>query len=209
DEPLSNLDAALRGQMRVELMRLHQRLGATMIYVTHDQLEAMTLAQRLVVLREGRIEQIGAPLDVYRRPCNAFVAGFLGSPAMNFIEARVASASPACVTCSLAAGTTVQASVDGGGLAPGDAVLVGIRPEHLRPAEASAALAGPVAAIEHVGESSIVYVEMSGARDGLVVARLDPEARVRPGDRLALDALPQHIHVFDASGVACPAAAAP
>jgi ABC-type sugar transport system ATPase subunit len=206
DEPLSNLDAALRARTRLELARLHRELGATMIYVTHDQLEAMTLAERLVVLREGRIEQVGTPLEVYRRPRNAFVAGFLGSPAMNFVEARVASTSPLRVTCELAGGATLQADVDGRGLAAGDPITVGIRPEHLRSAHANAPLTGPVAAVEQVGESSIVYVEMSGARGGLLVARFEPDTRVRPGDRLALQAAPQHVHVFDAGGIACPGA---
>jgi len=209
DEPLSNLDATLRARTRLELAKLHRELGATMLYVTHDQLEAMTLGQRLVVLREGRVEQIGAPLEVYRRPRNAFVAGFLGSPAMNFLEARAASAGPAHLTCTLAGGVTVQACVDGRGFAAGDPVTVGIRPEHLRPAGATAPLAGPVAVVEQVGESTIVYVEMSHVRGGLLVARLDPDARVRPGDRLALDAPPEHLHVFDASGRACSDAAAP
>jgi ABC-type sugar transport system ATPase subunit len=209
DEPLSNLDAALRARTRLELAKLHRELGATMIYVTHDQLEAMTLAERLVVLREGRVEQIGAPLEVYRRPRNTFVAGFLGSPAMNFIEARVASAGAAGVTCALAGGATLEAGVDGKGLAAGDPITVGIRPEHLRPTKAPAPLAGPVAVVEQVGESSFVYVEMRAARGGMLVARSDPDARMRPGDRLALDALPHHVHVFDASGLACPRAAWP
>jgi ABC-type sugar transport system ATPase subunit len=209
DEPLSNLDAALRARTRLELAKLHRELGATMLYVTHDQLEAMTLAQRLVVLREGRVEQIGPPLEVYRRPRNAFVAGFLGSPAMNFIEARAASVGPGHVTCTLPGGATVQAGVDGGRLAVGGPVTVGIRPEHLRPGGATAPLAGPVAVVEQVGEASFVYVEMGAARGGLLVARLEPDARVRPAERLALEVLPQHVHVFDASGLACPNAATP
>jgi ABC-type sugar transport system ATPase subunit len=208
DEPLSNLDAALRARTRLELAKLHRELGATMLYVTHDQLEAMTLAERLVVLRDGRIEQIGAPLEVYRRPRNAFVAGFLGSPAMNFIEARVASAGPTRVTCALPGGVTLQADVDGRGLAAGDSITVGIRPEHLRSTGATAPLAGPVTVVEQLGEASFAYVELSHARDGLLVARLDADTRVRRGDRLALDAPPRHLHVFDASGRACPDAAA-
>jgi ABC-type sugar transport system ATPase subunit len=207
DEPLSNLDAALRARTRLELAKLHGELGATMIYVTHDQLEAMTLAERLVVLREGRIEQIGAPLEVYRRPRNTFVAGFLGSPAINFIEARAASVSSVGVNCALAGGGTLEAAVDGTGLAAGDPITVGIRPEHLRAARENAALAGAVAAVEQLGDVSFAYVEMGNARDGLLVARLDGDTRVRPGDRLALEAPPQHVHVFDAGGFACPASA--
>jgi ABC-type sugar transport system ATPase subunit len=209
DEPLSNLDAALRARTRLELSNLHRQLGATMIYVTHDQLEAMTLAERLVVLREGRVEQIGAPLEVYRRPRNAFVAGFLGLPTMNFLEARVASTGPARVTCELAGGSRLQAEVDGRRLGAGDAITLGIRPEHLRATGTATPLAGPIASIEHVGDSSIVYVEMSGARGGLLVARFDADASVRLGDRLALEALPHHVHVFDAGGIACRAAGMP
>ena len=130
DEPLSNLDAALRGQMRVEIARLHARLGTTMIYVTHDQVEAMTLASRIVVLNAGRIEQIGAPLDLYARPANLFVAGFLGAPRMNFLAARVTACGGGRVAVEMA-GRTIDVPRDSVSLAAGDAVTVGVRPENL------------------------------------------------------------------------------
>jgi len=207
DEPLSNLDAALRVRTRLEIARLHRDLGATMLYVTHDQLEAMTLAERLVVLREGRIEQIGAPLEIYRRPRNVFVAGFLGSPAMNFLDARVAAAGPDGVACTMPDGATVPARVDASRLRTGDPVTVGVRPEHLRLATTGdAPLAGTVSVVEQLGEACFAYVDVAGARDGLLVARLDAAACVRPGDRLGLEAPAQHVHVFDAAGLACPLA---
>ena len=134
DEPLSNLDAELRAQMRVEIARLHRELGVTMIYVTHDQVEAMTLADRIVVLRSGLVEQVGSPQDLYDRPANVFVAGFIGSPKMNFLEASVEARDGTIlhlVHPSLASRLRVE--MRGGGLAtsPGDAVVLGLRPEHL------------------------------------------------------------------------------
>ncbi|MCL4799719.1 MAG: sn-glycerol-3-phosphate ABC transporter ATP-binding protein UgpC [Burkholderiales bacterium] len=209
DEPLSNLDAALRARTRLELARLHRTLNATTLYVTHDQLEAMTLAERLVVLREGRIEQVGAPLEVYRRPRNAFVAGFLGSPTMNFIGARVAVAGPCEVACLLPDGVRLRAGANGAALRAGDPVTLGIRPEHLRLADdADARIRGPVAVVERSGDACYAYLEVAGARDGLLVARLDPDSRIRPGDRLSLAAPLGAVHVFDADGVACPPAEA-
>src|SRR5688572_25574326 len=143
DEPLSNLDAALRGQMRVEIARLHAQLGATMLYVTHDQVEAMTLASTIVILNAGRIEQVGAPMDLYRRPANRFVAGFLGAPHMNFIPARIVSQAPGALAIGLEAATHAAAlrlARAAGASAVGMPVTLGIRPEHLRLADASASL---------------------------------------------------------------------
>jgi multiple sugar transport system ATP-binding protein len=133
DEPLSNLDAALRGQMRVELARLHAELGATMIYVTHDQVEAMTMADRIVVLRDGRIEQVGAPLDLYRRPLNQFVATFIGSPRMNLLPGIVTRIDEAGCGLMLPGGLEVVLAVKAGDLKIDDPVTVGIRPESLLP----------------------------------------------------------------------------
>ncbi len=126
DEPLSNLDAALRGQMRIELLRLHDELNATMIYVTHDQVEAMTMADKIVVLRGGRVEQIGRPLDLYNNPANQFVAGFIGSPRMNFIAARVLSAAPGALRVALAEGECAV-DADSGDVGPGEELSLGIR----------------------------------------------------------------------------------
>ncbi len=119
DEPLSNLDAALRVQMRIEIAKLHRELGATMVYVTHDQVEAMTLADRIVVLNGGRVEQVGAPMELYRNPVNLFVAGFIGSPKMNFLPARVVARKNDCVEAGLSDGSVVSLAVDGSGLQEG------------------------------------------------------------------------------------------
>jgi len=128
DEPLSNLDAALRVQMRIELARLHDRLNATMIYVTHDQVEAMTLADKIVVLRDGRVEQMGSPLELYHHPVNRFVAGFIGSPTMNFIDVKVSAAGSDGVTVALSNGDTITVPVKADGVEPGATLVLGVRP---------------------------------------------------------------------------------
>jgi len=160
DEPLSNLDAALRTQMRVELSTLHSQLGSTMIYVTHDQVEAMTMASRIVVLNRGRIEQVGAPLDLYNNPDNLFVAGFLGAPRMNFVAGRVTdvrgqSANVACAGGLELAFETILGKVD-----VGDAVTVGIRPERLRiDNSAEIRFPGTVRLTEYLGRETIAYID--------------------------------------------------
>jgi multiple sugar transport system ATP-binding protein len=130
DEPLSNLDAFLRVQMRIEISRLHQRLQSTMIYVTHDQVEAMTLADKIVVLNAGRIAQVGPPLELYHYPKNQFVAGFIGSPQMNFLPVKVMRADAESVEVAMPGGSALQLPVDGSQVAPGDALTLGVRPEH-------------------------------------------------------------------------------
>ncbi len=203
DEPLSNLDAGLRARTRLELAKLHRELGATILYVTHDQLEAMTLAERLVVLRDGRIEQAGAPLEIYRRPRNVFVAGFIGSPAMNFVAARIVSADAREVVCKLAGGTILRAAVNGTRLRSDEPVTVGVRPEHLQPtSDSQAPLNGIVSVAELVGEACYAYLEIAGTPDGLLVARLDADSGVRAGAKLRLNAPPERVHVFDATGEA-------
>jgi ABC-type sugar transport system ATPase subunit len=201
DEPLSNLDAGLRARTRLELAKLHRELGATILYVTHDQLEAMTLGQRLVVLREGRIEQIGTPLEIYRLPRNVFVAAFIGSPAMNFLDATVVSADAREVLCKLEGGALVRAAANGTSLHRDERVTVGVRPEHLhQTSDPEAPLHGNVAVAEVVGEACYAYLEIAGARDGFVVARLDADTPVRAGAALQLHAPPERVHVFDAAG---------
>jgi multiple sugar transport system ATP-binding protein len=147
DEPLSNLDAALRGQMRTELARLHKAIDATMIYVTHDQVEAMTMADRIVVLRAGRIEQVGTPLDIYRHPANLFVAGFMVSPRINMLTVRGVAVSETGVTVACAGGE-IAVTLAEGKIEPGKTLTLGIRPEGLRP-NPSGALEGVVALVEH------------------------------------------------------------
>ena len=150
DEPLSNLDAALRVQMRIELARLHDELKATMIYVTHDQVEAMTMADKIVVLQGGVIEQAGSPLELYHHPRNLFVAGFIGSPKMNFLPAKVTASDQNGATVQLQSGSTLTIAVQAGRLKAGDTVTLGVRPEHLRPAE-SGELLGEVMVVERLG----------------------------------------------------------
>ena len=161
DEPLSNLDAALRTQMRVELSTLHAQLGSTMIYVTHDQVEAMTMASRIVVLNRGRIEQVGAPLDLYANPANLFVAGFLGAPRMNFVTGTVAEGSGRSASIACAGGLTVAFDDLVVPVTKGDTVTVGIRPEKLAIDQAGSActFGGQVRLTEYLGRETIVYVD--------------------------------------------------
>jgi len=161
DEPLSNLDAMLRGQMRVELAKLHQDLGATMIYVTHDQVEAMTLADRIVVLDKGRISQIGSPLELYNSPANKFVASFIGSPGMNFLPVTIAGAASGRAKAKLAGGAMIETPVRSVGPFAPDAEL-GIRPEHfalVAPDAPGSALTGAISLVEHLGNSTILHVD--------------------------------------------------
>ncbi|MCV3239291.1 ABC transporter ATP-binding protein [Mesorhizobium sp. ZC-5] len=174
DEPLSNLDAELRVQMRVELARLHKELGVTMIYVTHDQTEAMTLADRIVVLRDGTIEQVGRPLDLYNDPDNQFVAGFVGSPKMNFIPALVVEGDGRGVTVELAGQertTRLTQPLAGPAPEPGSRVVVGVRPEHFGDAgKGDADLLVNVDIVEHLGGTSFIYASTAGDY-GLVIQR--------------------------------------
>ncbi|MEY4738107.1 MAG: hypothetical protein RL302_2426 [Pseudomonadota bacterium] len=171
DEPLSNLDAALRTKMRVELATLHRRLGATMIYVTHDQVEAMTLADKIVVLNKGRVEQVGRPLDLYNKPASLFVAGFIGSPQMNFIEGSFAA--------QLGAHT------------------VGLRPENLK-VQADGAIKGTHKHAEQLGNETFAYVDAGDM--GEITARMDGTLALEPGGAIALAFAPEHLYRFNAEG---------
>jgi multiple sugar transport system ATP-binding protein len=207
DEPLSNLDAALRVKTRIELARLHRELAATMVYVTHDQVEAMTLGDRIVVMHEGRVQQAGSPLDLYEHPANRFVATFIGSPTINLVPATTQACSSSGARLEVHAGCVVDALVDASRLAPGQRVELGIRPEHLQVADGSDAdpaclrFGGEVTLVEQLGESHLVYVRCA---DGLeLVTRATGHTRLRLGDRIALQADPARVHVFDADGAAC------
>jgi multiple sugar transport system ATP-binding protein len=203
DEPLSNLDAALRVQTRLEIARLKDELDATMIYVTHDQVEAMTLADRIVVLNAGRVEQVGAPLELYRRPRNLFVAGFLGSPKMNFIKSVTATVEPGKVTVRLPGGAQLAVPVHDGarGIQPGGDVTVGIRPEDVvAPDRADAVLSGGVLVVEQLGSESYVYVRTEG--DQTVVARRDPSVGARADEVVKVGLRAAACHVFGADGIA-------
>jgi multiple sugar transport system ATP-binding protein len=202
DEPLSNLDASLRVQMRIELSKLHRTLATTMIYVTHDQVEAMTLADRIVVLNAGRIEQVGPPLELYHRPDNLFVAGFLGAPPMNFLSGEVSAAGPDGCTIALAGGARVAvppALLPTSSLAVGDPVTLGIRPEHLLVA-AAGGIAADVFAVERLGEASYLYakVEHSGEQ---IVARADQDRAWEIGQRVRFEAPLPRVHLFDRAGL--------
>ncbi|MFH6781946.1 MULTISPECIES: ABC transporter ATP-binding protein [Methylobacterium] len=201
DEPLSNLDAALRGQMRIELARLHRDLKATMIYVTHDQVEAMTMADKIVVLQAGRIEQVGSPLELYHHPANLFVAGFIGSPRMNLLPVRATGADPAGVRVALPGGGEVVVPVDGTRAAPGTGVTLGIRPEALKPGS-DGALAGEVSHVERLGGLTLAHVAV--ADGATVVAQIEGSAPVRTGEAIRLTIDPSATHLFDGDGRALP-----
>ncbi len=188
DEPLSNLDAELRVGMRAELSQLHQRLRTTMIYVTHDQVEAMTMADRIVVLRAGRVEQVGSPLDLYNQPANPFVAGFIGSPRMNFFEG-VGRAGGRLDIAQIGA---IQGPVQ---MEPGAPVTIGVRPEHVREGDGPNPVTGTVAAIEQLGASSTIRLAEPD-----LLAVVAGQTRLRIGDRATLSLPPEAMHVFDANG---------
>jgi sn-glycerol 3-phosphate transport system ATP-binding protein/multiple sugar transport system ATP-binding protein len=186
DEPLSNLDAALRAEVRVEIKRLHQELAATMVYVTHDQVEAMTLADTLVVLNQGVVEQAGPPLEVYHRPRSRFVAAFMGSPAMNFLAATVEDGRIRAGGVDLAAPSGLDLSK----------VLVGVRPHDCAPAADEGGITLSVEVVEAMGFEAYAHGKVGGAP---FVARLegDQASRARPGDALALAVAADAIHLFD------------
>ena len=194
DEPLSNLDAALRVQMRIEIARLHKELGTTMIYVTHDQMEAMTLGDRIAVFNEGRIEQVGAPLDLYEQPANLFVAGFIGSPKMNLIESVAANG-------ELVFGASSKISLpEGLEIADGKCHL-GIRPEHLVIGDdLGLGIDAKLVFIEQLGDATLLYVQVEGV-EGTFTARQQGIVRnLLIGQRLHLSVSADHVHLFDATG---------
>ena len=172
DEPLSNLDAALRSETRVEISELHQRMDTTMIYVTHDQVEAMTMADRIVVLNDGFIEQVGSPMDLYNRPATEFVAGFIGSPKMNFIKGRFAGAV--------------------------GAATLGVRPEHFAIGEGDNTWEGKVTLVERLGHDTILYVRVPDA--GVLTVSLDGQHNQNVGDTVHLRPKPEFIHKFNEQG---------
>ena len=193
DEPLSNLDAELCVTMRGEISALHRRLGNTMIYVTHDQVEAMTMADKIVVLRLGRIEQVGTPLELYNAPANQFVAGFIGSPRMNFIDVTIESATAKGVTAKDADGNTYQAAVSHEGLSKGDAAVIGIRPDHLEIAK-KGGVTVTVKAIEQLGGESYLYCETGSGQK--LTAHLSGQTSVRRDETAHAVFRPEFTHLF-------------
>ncbi len=197
DEPLSNLDAALRVDMRMEIAKLHQDLGATMIYVTHDQVEAMTLADKIVVLNGGVVQQVGSPLELYHRPANLFVAGFIGSPKMNFIEVTVQHADATAAVVQSDEMKSVKIPVAGAQFKPGDILTLGVRPYHLF-ASQEGALRGTITLIEHLGNETIVNFALSGRR---LTAVFEGDTVVRVGQELSLGFAPEKAVLFDRAGL--------
>ncbi|SFV38342.1 multiple sugar transport system ATP-binding protein [Devosia crocina] len=199
DEPLSNLDAALRSEMRIELMELHKRLGSTMIYVTHDQIEAMTMADKIVVLNAGEIAQVGSPLELYHKPDNLFVAGFIGSPKMNFINGKVRSADGATVTVDLGALGTLALPRASTAVA-GQDVTIGIRPEHMRLDGGEFSLEITPTIVEHLGIHTIAYAILPGGENFIGLFEGNPT--IEDAKPLRIGFSIADAHLFDAKGLA-------
>ena len=198
DEPLSNLDAALRGEMRVELAKLHKNLDTTMIYVTHDQVEAMTMADRIMVLSEGKLEQFGTPMDLYHRPKTKFVAGFIGHPKMNFLSASCLSIDSDGVKVELPAIGKQLLPVEPLKVNQSEELEVGVRPEDLMLSETGKGLPLKVDVLERLGGSTLVYGSLDKYPN--FCAMLQGDANVREGELVNLDVKPASFHVFDSNG---------
>ena len=196
DEPLSNLDASLRVQTRLEIAKLHKELDATMVYVTHDQVEAMTLASKIVVLRGGRVEQIGSPMELYHHPANVFVAGFIGSPSMNFINATVAETNDSQASVSFAGGGSAKLIAADYRFEQNESLTLGVRPDHLEiGTQHPVQLSGIVDAIEQLGDTSYVYLSLPDSSSITVAHRGQIEFAI--GDSVSASAEMESIHIFD------------
>jgi len=203
DEPLSNLDAGLRAQMRVEIARLHKELQTTMIYVTHDQVEAMTLADRIILLNKGRIEQEGAPLDLYEKPANRFVAGFLGQPKMNFIDCVATARSQSQIDLVVAAQSAQLGEVSMLEPLAGEAsITLGVRPDAIRIFDRPqpATLTGKIAVVEQLGTTALIYVKLAGLSD-LVTIEVQGKTDRKPGAEVWLKPDLARGHLFDRDGI--------
>ncbi len=199
DEPLSNLDAELRVHMRAELSALHDRLKTTMVYVTHDQVEAMTLADRIVVLRAGKVEQIGTPLELFNTPANLFVAGFIGSPAMNFLPASVVDADEAGLKISLLDQETLDIAITGARPASGARVTLGVRPQHIRlAAEDQTGFEIAITLVEALGTETVIYGEAGNGER--VMAVLAGQHALKTGTTIRVTFDVADVHLFDEAG---------
>jgi multiple sugar transport system ATP-binding protein len=201
DEPLSNLDAALRMRMRYEFAKLHEEFKTTMVYVTHDQVEAMTLADRIVVLSAGKIEQVGTPLELYQHPDNLFVAGFIGSPRMNFLEADIVECGPEKTVVKLKNGEHIHSNIDTSSARIGDKVTLGMRPEHLRIDADTNIIQSKIIFVEMLGSSTQAYCEYPGMEEDLTCT-LSGQTTVRTGDTLKLGISADACYLFNAQGKA-------
>jgi multiple sugar transport system ATP-binding protein len=201
DEPLSNLDANLRVQMRIEIGKLHQDLGATMIYVTHDQVEAMTMADKIVVLNGGIVEQVGSPLELYHRPRNIFVAGFIGSPKMNFIKATASAGKAGKIDVTLPGGGNVSVDSQGAKVKANQPVTLGIRPEHMIVGgKSDGELRGTLRLAEYLGSETMFYASLPDGSD--ISVKADGLATAKPGATVVFGIPSKACHLFDAGGAA-------
>ncbi len=202
DEPLSNLDAELRVKMRSEIVSLHRRLKSTMVYVTHDQVEAMTMADTIVVLRDGTVEQIGTPIELYARPRNKFVAGFLGTPQMNMLQGKIGTVANGGLNIAVDGGRGVlDATVDGTGILTEADCTVGIRPEHITLSE-SGSIVGTVIATEMLGAETIVFANLQSGEN--VTASIPGIRSLQPGANVRFSVDRRFVHVFDEKGLTLP-----
>jgi len=198
DEPLSNLDAELRVKMRSEIVSLHRRLKSTMVYVTHDQVEAMTMADTIVVLRDGSVEQVGTPIELYARPCNQFVACFLGTPQMNLLKAKIQKVTGEGMSLCVDGGrSAIRATVAGNGVD----CTVGIRPEHFALSD-TGAITGTVIATEMLGSETIVFANLQSGEN--VTASIRGIRSLQPGAMVRFSVDPRFVHVFDDKGITLP-----
>ena len=201
DEPLSNLDAALRVQMRIEIAKLHQSQNATMVYVTHDQVEAMTLADRIVVLDAGIVRQFGSPLDLYHHPANRFVAGFIGSPKMNFLPAELLATDATSAEIRTHGGATLRTPVRAHGSVKSAGYELGLRPEHLlEGGGGEAQISGPVIASEHLGAETYIYVDLG--QELPLTVKAAGNSQVQPGDEVEIGIPAGACYLFDKDGAA-------
>jgi ABC-type sugar transport system ATPase subunit len=202
DEPLSNLDAELRVEMRLQIANLHSRLGNTMVYVTHDQVEAMTLADRIVILRDGRVEQVGTPMELYYKPGNEFVAGFIGSPKMNFITVKVIDVNGLKVTMELPDGQVITLDTHTATCKKGDKITLGVRPEHIQLVESELSvltLSFDAVNVERLGNSTYLFGNYQGI-DSFKV-HIPSDQQVARGDNMPLYIDESHLHLFDEQGL--------
>lgn len=203
DEPLSNLDAELRVDMRLHIAKLHQELKTTMVYVTHDQTEAMTLADKIVVMNYGKVEQVGSPMALYYNPINRFVAGFIGSPKMNFLPVKVTATAIDQVQVRLPSQQLVWLPVDSAGVQVGSNMSLGIRPEHLLSSDiADVTLEGEVQVVEQLGHETQIHIEIPAIRQNLVY-RQEDVVLVKEGAILGIGLPPERCHLFREDGSAC------